>query len=123
MSRKYSVLGSFKFAFAGLKQAIIHEPNFQIHTLIGTTALIAGFILGLSTLEWIILAFVIAFVLILELFNTAIEAIVDHLSPKIHPKAKEAKDVSAAAVFVASIFAVGVGIVIFLPKILMQLGI
>lgn len=123
MSRQYSVVRSFKFAFDGLKEALINEPNFQIHSVIGLTTLIAGFILELPSLEWIVLAFTITFVLILELFNTAIEAIVDHLSPGIHPKAKVAKDVSAAAVLLASICAVLVGIVIFLPRILRLLEI
>lgn len=118
MSRKYSVLGSFRFALAGIKEALTNEPNFQIHTIIGITALLAGFIVHLSKVEWIVLLFTVAFVLILELFNTAVEAIVDHLSPKVHPKAKVAKDVSAAAVFIAALLAAVVGAILFVPKLL-----
>lgn len=121
MSRKYSIFGSFGFAFAGIKEAMTNEPNFQIHILIGLSALIAGFFVGLSRNEWIVMAFTIAFVLILELFNTAIEAIVDHLSPKRHPKAKIAKDVSAAAVFIAAFLAVIIGLLLFIPKLLLLL--
>lgn len=121
MSRIYSRAGSFKFAIQGLKEAMINEPNFQIHIFLGLMAVIFGFVLGLSTAEWIILVFTIAFVLVLELFNTAIEAMVDLLSPKRHPKAKVAKDVSAAAVFVSSMVAIIVALVLFAPKILEKL--
>jgi undecaprenol kinase len=118
MSRRYTILGSVAFALNGLRIAVTNEPNFQFHIIIGLTALIVGYFLGLSTIEWIVLMFTIFFVLILELFNTAIEAIVDHLSPGFHPKAKIAKDVSAAAVFLSSIFAFLVGLILFVPKIL-----
>ncbi len=121
MSRKYSMFGSFRFAFAGLKEAMINEPNFQIHVLLGLTSLIVGFFVGLSKEEWIILSFTITFVLTLELFNTAIEAIVDLLHPEHHPKAKVAKDVAAASVFISSLLAVVVGFLLFTPKLLLLL--
>ena len=92
----------------------------QIHLLIGSVALLVGALIGLSLFEWIILLFTISFVLILELVNTTLENIVNLVSPKIHPKAKAAKDVAAAAVLLAAILSVVVGVLLFLPKLLPQ---
>lgn len=118
MSRRYTVLKSFKFAFDGLSEVTRNEPNFQIHLVIGSAALITGVLLQISSGEWLLLLFAISFVLILELFNTAMEKIVDLVSPEIHPKAKIAKDVSAAAVLISATIAIVVGFILFLPKIL-----
>ena len=118
MSRFRSLPGSFKYAFSGFKTALQKEPNFQIHVVIGVAALLLGAFLGLSRPEWITLLFTISFVLILEFWNTAIEAIVDLVSPELHPKAKVAKDVSAAAVLLGAFISVVIGVLLFLPKIL-----
>ncbi len=117
MSRRHSPFESFRYAFDGIKEALVNEPNFRAHILFGSIALVVGMFLKLTQSEWIALAFTIAFVLVLELFNTAIEAIVDHLSPKRHPKAKVAKDVSAAAVLVAAMLSILVAFLIFIPKL------
>lgn len=92
--------------------------NFRIQVGIGTLAIIAGLILKLSRIEWLDLTLIMSIVLILELLNTAVESIVDIVSPEIQPKAKIAKDVSAAAVLIASTASIAVGAFIFLPKIL-----
>lgn len=117
MSRRYNVIGSFRFAMSGFQEVLFNEPNFQIHTVFGVTALIAAKILGLSRNEWIILLFTIAFVLVLELFNTAIENIVDLVSPDIRREAKIAKDVSASAVLISAILSIIIGTMLFVPKI------
>lgn len=83
----------------------------------GVAATILGIVLKISVSEWFNLIVVIAFVLILELINTAVEAMVDMISPEIQEKAKIAKDVSAGAVLISSIAAFLVGAIIFLPKI------
>lgn len=80
--------------------------------------IIAGFIFKISTIEWIICIILFAFVISLELVNTAIEAVVDIVMPEINEKAKIAKDVSAASVLVSAICAAIIGLIIFLPKIL-----
>ena len=85
--------------------------------LIAVIAVALGWWLKISKIEWIILFFTIAFVLVLELINTTLEAIVDIVSPRRHPKARVAKDVSAAAVFISAILALIVAGFIFLPKI------
>lgn len=80
--------------------------------------MVLGIISGLHLLEWLILGFTIIFVLILELLNTGVEALVDMVSPEIQEKARIAKDVSAAAVFMGAMFSLVVLIVLFLPKLL-----
>lgn len=118
MESKHSILKSFQFAFEGIKVAIQKGRNFRIQIIFGMLSLFLGFIFKISSSEWIALIFIVALVLILELINTAIESIVDLVSPEIHPKAKIAKDVAAAAVLVASISAVVIGAFIFFQNIL-----
>jgi undecaprenol kinase/diacylglycerol kinase (ATP) len=80
---------------------------------------ILGVVLKINANEWISLVLIVTIVLILELINTAIETVVDMISLKFHPLAKIAKDVTAGAVLVASIGAIVVGVMIFLPKLLL----
>jgi diacylglycerol kinase len=114
---KHSLAKSFGFAFDGIKAEFKKGRNFRIQIGAAAIAIILGFVLNISSYEWLDLTIVIASVLILELINTAIEQIVDLVSPEIHEKAKIAKDVSAAAVLVASIAACVIGAFLFLPKI------
>jgi diacylglycerol kinase len=118
MESKHSLLKSFGFAFNGLKTAILKGRNFRIQLAIGILAVIAGWALGLNFAEWLDLVIVISLVLILELINTSLEAIVDLVSPEIKEAAKVAKDVAAATVLIASIASVIIGVLLFLPKIL-----
>lgn len=118
MSKKYSLAKSFGFAFEGIKTAFKKEPNFRIHLAVASVAVLAAFFLKFSYLEWLVLALSIFLVLALELINTTLESLVNLVSPAVHPAAKTAKDVSAAAVFLSALFSVVVGIVLFLPKIL-----
>ena len=119
MSLKSPLPKSFHYAFEGIMQTLKEEPNFRVHIAIASLALITGFVLNLEVHEWLILLLTISFVLILELVNTAIEALVDLASPKIHPKAKLAKDVGAAAVLFAALVAIVVGVLLFLPKVIL----
>ncbi len=118
MSRKNPISKSFKFAFDGIKTAIKNEPNFRVHLVLGIIAALAAYLLNFSSLEWIILVLTIFLVVILELINTVFEALVDLVSPEVAPQARVAKDVSAAAVLAAALFAIIVGLALFLPKIL-----
>ena len=118
MESKHSLFKSFKFAFSGLETAITKGKNFRIQIILGIIATGLGIIYKISSFEWLSLILIIASVLILELINTAIESIVDLVSPEIQGKAKVAKDVSAAGVLIASIASVFIGALIFLPKIL-----
>jgi len=118
MESKHSLFKSFKFAFEGLNTAIQKGRNFKIQLTFATAAVILGFILKLKSFEWLDLILVIVSVLILELLNTAIESIVDIVSPQIQEKAKIAKDVAAATVLIASIGSVIIGAILFIPKLI-----
>ena len=108
---------SFGYAFSGLGYAFKSQFNFKVHVLILGLVVIAGCWLKLSTEEWLWVAVAAGIVLIVELLNTAIEVLVDLVSPAIHPKAKIIKDVAAAAVLLAAVTAVLIGLLIFVPKI------
>ena len=108
---------SFGYAFSGLGYAFKSQFNFKIHVLMLILVGIAGCWLKLSAKEWLWITVAAGIVLIAELLNTAIEVLVDLVSPAIHPKAKIIKDVSAAAVLVAAVTALLIGLLIFVPKI------
>lgn len=108
---------SFGYAFSGIKTALKREPNIRIHLVLALLAIILAFFLKFNPVEWIILAFTISFVLILELVNTTLEALVNIVSPEVKEEARVAKDVSAAAVLISAILALFVGAFLYLPKI------
>lgn len=109
---------SFKYAIEGLITAIKDQPNLVLQLCIAAIILALGFYFEVSKGEWLAIILTIGFVLTFELTNTAIEEIVDSFTDQVHPAAKKAKDVSAAAVLFAAITAASVGIIIFLPYIL-----
>jgi len=110
---------SFHYALAGLRQTARQQQNFRIHLVIAAGAVLLALLLGLSALEWAILLLTIGVVLAAELFNSALEAIVDLVSPGQHPLAGVAKDAAAGAVFVLALAAIGIGLALFLPHLLL----
>lgn len=112
-----NLLYSFKYAIEGIISAFKSERNLKIHTIITIIIVIAGIYFKLSNIEWITCVLIIALVIGSELFNTAIERMVDLLSPEIRKNAKLAKDISAGAVFIFAISAVVIGLLLFIPKI------
>lgn len=121
--RSASVIASFGYAFEGARYAFRTQRNLKLHCVITLLVIIAGFLLRISLDQWTVLAVVVGLVFQTELTNTAVEAIVDRVSPEYHTLSKVAKDCSAAAVLVTAIAAVVVGALIFLPRILALLGI
>ena len=109
---------SFTYPIKGLRYAYRNEQNLAIDLGIALIVIIASFIFKVSLTEAAILALTIGTVLACELFNTAIEAAIDLVTGEYHPLAKVAKDTSAAAVFVFTIAAAIIGIIIFLPKVI-----
>lgn len=107
----------FSFAWNGLKELIRTEMNFRIQTIIFLIVLLIGILLQLTNMEWVIICLVSGIVLICEVLNTVVEKLIDYIKPEMHPTAKVIKDMSAAAVLIASIVAIVVGLFIFLPKI------
>ena len=109
-SRRHDLIAAFAYAFDGLSTAWRTEPNLRIHAVIAAAVVVAGVLLRLPPLAWAILVLTLALVIAAELLNSAVESVVDLLSPDEHPQAKRAKDIAAAAVLIASVAAVAVGI-------------
>jgi diacylglycerol kinase (ATP) len=109
---------SFKYAFNGLKILFREEHNARIHLFITLLAIVLGFVLKISALEWVAVMLVIGLVFITEIVNTSIENIADFISPEKHAKIKVIKDLAAAAVIVSAIISALIGLIIFLPKLL-----
>ncbi|MBC6493000.1 diacylglycerol kinase family protein [Flavihumibacter stibioxidans] len=119
--KKFSIksrLHSFKAAFNGLKIVVSKEHNARIHTVVATLVIIAGWWAGISKTEWIALLLCIGFLFAMELFNTAIEYLADHVTPDQHEQIREVKDLAAAGVLVAAIITAITGAIVFLPRIL-----
>ena len=111
--RKY--LRSFGYAFEGIITAS-KEQNLKSHIVSAIIVILAGYLTGLSRMEWYIVLLLKALMFALEMMNTAIERVVDLASPEIHPLAKQAKDIAAGAVLVFALFSAIIGLLIFLPK-------
>ena len=109
---------SFRYAFKGIAFLFRSQPNAWIHLVATAGVIVAGILLHLSTTEWLLIAFAVGFVFSAELFNTAIEELVNLVSPEFHKKAGKIKDLAAGAVLVAAITAVIIGLVVFAPKVL-----
>lgn len=112
------LINSFKYAGEGIVSSFKTERNMKIHIFIMLAVILLGVLLELSAIEWIICVLLFAIVISAELFNTALETIVDMVMPEKNDKAKLAKDVSAGAVLVTAIGAAIVGMIVFIPKIL-----
>ena len=113
-----SRIRSFGYAFKGIATLIRTQPNAKIHLLATAIIIIIGFALKISQSEWCFLAVCIGMVLMAEAVNTAIEFVVDLVSPDHHPLAGKAKDVAAGAVLLSVIFCGIVWGIIHIPKIL-----
>ena len=107
------LLKSFGYAWNGLKVAVKEEPNLKIHLAIAVVVIAMGFYFHISTIEWTVLLILIGVVISLELLNSAIERLTDLVTKERLPLAGKVKDISAAAVLVASVIALLVGITIF----------
>ncbi len=107
---------SFGYAFHGIGQTLKSEPNMRIHLVIAVLVVICGFLFKISTMEWLFCLFCFGLVFGAELFNSAIESLVDLVSPEYHPLAGRAKDIAAGAVLVCAVFSAIGGLIIFVPK-------
>lgn len=110
-------LHSFRFAFTGLRYVLKTQKNAWIHLGISLAVVIAGFGFSISPNSWAVVILTMGFVWSMECMNTAIEAILDLVSPQPHPLAKIGKDVAAAGVLVAAISAILIGLLIFGPPV------
>jgi len=109
----------FGYAFKGIWYAAKTQLNFRVHLMCAVIAVLLGYALQISTAEWLWISLCIGMVLLTELINTAIELLVDLVSPEYNEKAGRVKDMCAAAVLVTAITALVIGLAIFVPKIIL----
>ena len=113
---------SFKYAWAGVRYAFVTQRNFRIHTFVGVFAVSMGAWLQVEAVEMAIIAMTCAVVMVLELINTAIEAVVDlTVKQSYHELAKIAKDCAAGAVLISAMAAVVVAACILLPPLFQRI--
>lgn len=108
----------FKYAFRGILFAFKTQINFRIHIIVAILVICAGFFFKIKPMEWLSIIIAISLVLAAELFNTAIETLVDLVSPDYNERAGLIKDVAAGAVLIAALASIIIGIIVFLPKMM-----
>ena len=109
---------SFLFAIQGFRTAVTTERNIKVMLAAGVCAVVAGLALQIDLLSWAIILLCCGVVIMAELLNTAVETVVDLVSPEFHPLAGRAKDIAAAAVWVLSCIVAVVGVLVFANAIL-----
>jgi diacylglycerol kinase (ATP) len=107
-------LNSFLFALRGIRFAWA-GTNFRIQCFIGTLVIASGIKFDIRINEWFVVIILIGLVLTAEVFNTAIENLVNFISPDFHPLAGKVKDLAAGAVLVLSFASLLIGLIIFVP--------
>lgn len=120
--KRFSILSRLRSttnAWRGIGIFIRNTHNAWVHIFFGLLAIYLGFILHISSIEWVLIIFAIGFVILAESINTAIEIDINLTSPTYHPYARDTKDVAAGAVLITAAMAGIVGLIVFLPKILL----
>jgi diacylglycerol kinase (ATP) len=110
---------SFTYAGRGLRIFFSMTHNAWIQVTLFSVAIFLGVYFCITRTEWMMLVFAGGFVLVAEAFNTAIEVDIDLTSPTYHPYARDTKDVAAGAVLLSAITALIIGLIIFVPYILL----
>ena len=114
-----TIFQSFRLALEGLLFIVRTERNMKIHLIFAFMAIVASLALKINEIEWIFVVFAIALVLITEAANTAFELLLDFVhGDSYHPNVKLLKDIAAGGVFVAALNAFIIGLIIFLPRII-----
>lgn len=106
---------AFGFALSGLVQAFNKEAHLKIHAVATILVVFAGFYFRVSNVEWFMLLTCITLVITFELINSGLEKLCDRLIPEQDESVKYIKDVSAGAVLITCIFALIVGLMVFVP--------
>lgn len=120
--QKRSLVRKFGSAFRGWRRGVRAESNFFVHLFVAALVVAAGLVLGVSWLEWCLLALCIASVLAAEMFNTAIEHLAKAVTREENELIRDALDMSSAAVLLASIGAAIVGLTVLVHHLALQLG-
>jgi diacylglycerol kinase (ATP) len=116
MTRRPSIIESFNYAIEGVIHVLRTQRNMRIHFAVAVVVIVIAAAVGVSKLELIALLISIAFVLVAEMINTAVEGAIDAATTSFDPMAKLAKDIAAGAVLIAAVNAVAVGYLVFAGK-------
>lgn len=114
-----SLRSSFANAWRGVTEFVRHERNAWIHCGMTVLVVLAGFLFGISRAEWVAVVFAIGLVLAGEAVNTAIERLSDVVQPERDERIRAVKDISAGAVLICAIAAAVIGLLVFLPKLIL----
>ena len=114
MIRKF--FKGFSYAFKGISYAFTTQINLKVHLVVAAGVGALGYYTGLNRMEWLWVTTAVILVVVMELINTAIELLVDQVSPGYDPKAGIIKDVSASAVLITALLAFIIGLAVFVPK-------
>jgi len=110
-------LASVRYALSGIALAVRKERNMRIHLIATAIVVLLALWIGLRPVEWAVLLALFGLVIGLELVNTAVERVVDLVSPERHPLAKAAKDAAAGGVLAAALFAIAAGLILLGPPL------
>lgn len=110
-------LHSFRYALAGLRTLLLTQHNAWLHAAATAVVVVAGLVLGVSLAEWCWLVLAMTLVWMAEALNTALEFLADAVTQEFHPLILQAKDVAAAAVLIAAIGALVIGLLVFGPHV------
>jgi diacylglycerol kinase len=119
--RSRTIGEAVRHAGSGLWQVLQHERNFRAQLAIYVTVLLFGWWLNFSLAALALVALAAGLIMSLELFNSAVERLSDVVSPQYHEGLRGVKDIAAGAVFVASLTAIVVGLLLFIPALLLRI--
>lgn len=122
--KRFSLVARLKsttHAWRGIGIFLRTAHNSWMHIFFAVLAVFLGFVLCISSIEWVMIVFAIGLVIVAEALNTAFEFDIDLTSPTYHPYARDTKDVAAGAVLISVMIAGIIGLIIFLPKIIIFL--
>lgn len=111
-------IGKRRHAFGHAGRGIVvllQQAHGRVHAIAAGVVLLLGLVLGISAGDWALVVICMALVLAAEAINTAVERVVDLVSPEWHPLARDAKDLAAGAVLITAIGAAVVGVIVFVP--------
>jgi len=115
--RLHGIIESFRIAFKGTLYLFLYHRNMRIIFMLGFAAFLAGIYFRLKGIEIVILCITITSVFVAEMFNTAIEMVMNMLTTKYHLRIRIIKDIAAAVVLIASLNALAVGYFLFIKKL------
>ena len=116
--KKRGITDSFNYAIEGLKHTLKTQRNMRIHFIIGASVIVLGLVMELPTVEFILLLSAVTLVIVAEMFNTALELAVDMFTKEFHHMAKMAKDIAAGCVLITAVYAMIVGYMIFIKRLI-----